>query len=344
MAYNHLAGPDPELAPLLADWPPVSEAFMNDVVKVRGYLNTGYLAHTRRMLKPKLPPDGAILAQDHQVPVAGGAIPVRCYWPATPAGEPGNSYPLLVWFHGGGYVYHSVETDDYPLRILAHALQLAIVNVGYRLAPENPWPIPLDDAHAAVKWAAGNPATAHADLAKGFLLAGSSAGAHLAGAVAHRIQNDSFFDSHPRPTGLFLQIPTMVHGDAVPEEYKANFTSMEQNKDAPMLTTKLLYSFYPSPSDPEFSPLLYPLDSFKKLPPVYMQVCGLDPVRDTGLAYYDKLKAAGVPTKLDTYPGAPHGFHMVFPETQAAKKLDVDLRAGIRWLLSGPTSTSGEAD
>ncbi|OJT03163.1 AB hydrolase superfamily protein B1A11.02 [Trametes pubescens] len=339
MAYNHLADPDPELAPLLAAWPPAPDAFLADIPKARQYFNTGYLAHTRRSLKKSLPPDGALCVEDRQIEVDGGKIPIRCYRPVAD-GDSDKTFPLFIWLHGGGYTFHSIKTDDYALRILCASLQLAIVNVGYRLAPEHPWPVPLDDCYAAVKWASSNSIAVHGDVGKGFIVGGSSAGAHMAGAIAHRVRADPFFVNQSKPTGQFLQIPPIVHGDAVPEGYKANFTSLVHNREAPMLTTKQLYEFYrlvqAPPFDPEFSPLLQPFESFKGLPPAYMQVCGLDPARDMGMLYAEKLKAAGVPTRLDTYTGAPHNFHSVFPETRLAKKFSSDVGKGMKWLLSQP--------
>ncbi|KAH9855494.1 Alpha/Beta hydrolase protein [Lenzites betulinus] len=342
MAYNHYAEPDPELAPLLAVAHPLPEDLTGDINAMREFLNTSQLGYSRRMMKPDLPKDGLLHIEDRQVEVKGGEIPIRCYWPTIESGSD-KTFPVFVWMHGGGWVFPGIESDDYLMRILSNALQLAIVNVGYRLAPENPWPIPNDDSYAAVKWAAANMDVLHGDASKGFLIGGISAGAHMAGSITHRVLSDPFFKDHPKPTGQVLQIPPLVHPEAVPEEYKANVTSMEQNKDAPMLNKEQSYHFYglvqAPPFDPDFSPLLYPIEQFKELPPVYMQVAGLDPVRDLGLVYIEKLKLAGVPSKLDVYPGAPHGFHLIYQETKVAKKFQSDLRDGIRWLLARPSAT-----
>ncbi|KAI0666417.1 Alpha/Beta hydrolase protein [Trametes maxima] len=337
MAYNYLAKPDPELGPLLELMPPASDSFTVDVVKTREYLKRSFIPFIRNPLRSRLPPEDALRVEEHQVPVEGGHILVRCYSPIA-TNDPNATFPLLVWIHGGGYVFHSIETDDYSLRILAADLSLTIVSVEYRLAPEHPWPIPLDDSYAAVKWAAAQADTIRADLRKGFIVGGSSAGAHLSATIAHRAHADSFFDDYRKPTGQFLQIPATIHPDALPETYRELFTSLEQNKDAPLLTKKQLFDFYKHvkapPTDPEFSPLLYPIESFKRLPVAYIQVCGLDPVRDAGLLYSTKLQEAGVPVKLDIYPGTPHSFHLIWPETEVAKKFEDDLREGIKSLLT----------
>ncbi|KAI0828542.1 Alpha/Beta hydrolase protein [Trametes gibbosa] len=217
MAYNHLADPDPELAPVLAVWAPPPESLTKDIALMREFLGRSFLGYIRRMMKPDLPQAGALHIEDRQIEVEGGEIPIRCYWP-TAETEPDKTFPVFVWLHGGGWVFHSIETDDYFLRILSNALQLAIVNVGYRLAPENPWPVPVDDSYAALKWAAANMDVLHADASKGFIIGGASAGAQLAGSIAHRVLSDPFFREHPRLTGQVLQIPPLIHLDAVPEE------------------------------------------------------------------------------------------------------------------------------
>ncbi|KAI0777167.1 Alpha/Beta hydrolase protein [Trametes elegans] len=345
MAYNYLAEPDTELEALLATWPrgPEADRYLDDIPKAREYGNTFFVSILRKYLEPRLPVEGALRIEDHQVPVESADITVRSYTPIVES-DPDLSFPLLVWFHGGGWTLNNIESDDYWLRILSAQLRVAIVNVEYRLAPENPWPIPFNDSYAAVKWAVDNVANLRADLSKAFILGGPSAGAHLSASLTHRINSDPYFASRPKPTGQLLIIPAAVHPDAVPEELKANFTSMEQNADAPLLSKGQLHRFYElvkaPPFDPNFSPLLHPLESFQRLPSAYVQICGQDPLRDGGLFYLEKMKAAGVPIKVDLYPGAPHGFMLAFPQTKLAQKSEVDLIDGIKWLLSRPTENA----
>ncbi|KAI0644053.1 Alpha/Beta hydrolase protein [Trametes meyenii] len=346
MAYNHLAKPDPELGPLLEFMPPASDSFTVDVVKTREYLKRSFIPFIREPLRSRLPPEGTLRVGEHQVPIEdGGQILVRCYSPVV--NDPNATFPLLVWIHGGGYVFHSIETDDYSLRILAADLLLTVVGVEYRLAPEHPWPTPLDNSYAAVKWAAAQAATIHADLQKGFIVGGSSAGAHLSATIAHRAHADPFFDDYRKPTGQFLQIPATIHPDALPETKTKTHRCSRRSSCSPSTVCaspsrhtyiRMTYC-YPEhvkapPADPEFSPLLYPTESFKRLPAAYIQVCGLDPVRDSGMLYFTKLQDAGVPVKLDIYPGTPHGFHLLWPETEIAKKFEGDLRQGIKFLLA----------
>ncbi|OBZ67627.1 AB hydrolase superfamily protein B1A11.02 [Grifola frondosa] len=247
----------------------------------------------------RLPPASAYRVTECKVPVDGGEIAVRCLTP-TPSRFPPQAFPLLVWYHSGGWTAGTLDLDDYYLRSICVELGLAVVNVDYRLAPEHPFPTGVHDAYAALKWTATHASELSADPARGFLVGGMSAGANLAAAVAIRARDDAFF-ARTRLTGQVLQMPCVVHPDAYPEQYKSELRSMEQHADAPFLAAHKLRTFWHAtqapPADPLFSPLLAP--SHARLPRTYVQVCGLDPLRDEGLLYARVLREAGVITKLD---------------------------------------------
>ncbi|KAJ7640549.1 Alpha/Beta hydrolase protein [Mycena rosella] len=342
--YSHLSEPDPEFAPYVA--PLTAMRPILDLDGRRNLYNTVFLEAARKAFAPKLPQDTEYRVVDHQLEVTNGSITVRSLIPAAD-----KTYPLMLWMHGGGWTCGHIEMDDYQLKALCVELQVSILNVDYRLAPEHPHPTPLDDCYSALKWAAESPNLFSADLKKGFIIGGLSAGAHLASVVAHRARDDSFFKDR-QITGCILQVPPLVHPNAIPEKYilsldcvnicslwsryRPFLLSHEQNKAAPLLTFEsLMWSMTQlggSPQDPEISPLLY---SHKGLAPTVIQVCGMDTLRDDGLLYDKLLKDDGVKTKLVVYPGVPHAFHYTFPALKMAIKWEEDYRSGLQWLLDG---------
>ncbi|KAJ7473587.1 Alpha/Beta hydrolase protein [Mycena galericulata] len=331
--YTHLSDSDPELAPYIAELMAQSSAPTEefDMDTDRKSFNAG-VEEFNKANAHRLPKETEYRITDHELDVVDGKIRVRSLIPIS---EEGSTYPLMVWFHGGGWTNGNIEGDDHQLRAICVELQISVLNVEYRLAPENPHPTGLNDAYSALKWAAENAGLLCADLKKGFLVAGLSAGGNFAAVLAHRAQNDAFFKGREL-TGQILQVPMVLHPHAVPEKYKPRLLSFEQNKHAPFMTAKDALSCYAylggSPTDPEVSPLLYP--SHAGLSPAFIQVCGLDPLRDEGLLYETLLREEGVKTKIIAYPGSPHAFQYVFPDTKIAEKWKQDFREGINFLLA----------
>ncbi|OCH90751.1 hypothetical protein OBBRIDRAFT_792947 [Obba rivulosa] len=334
MSRSHLSAPDPEWTALQHKLPPPHPADADGVV-IREAFAKHVIPHIQSIYQKRLPPDSDYKVEDRTIPVDGGEITLRCLTPTPANADSVSTYPLLYWMHGGGWYHGNIHMDDYTLRILCVEFQISIVNVEYRLAPEYPFPISLEDCYAGLKWAADNASVLSASLAKGFIIGGLSAGGNLTAVIAHRTRDDPFF-ANKKITGQLLMIPAVVHPDGVPEEYKSELTSVEENQDAPAFNRSDLYKCYSilgaDPKDPRCSPLLYP--SHANLPPAYLQVCGMDPLRDEGLLYEKVLREAGVKTRIDVYPGVPHGFHWAFGHISQALKYDQDTKYGLRWLLS----------
>ncbi|KAH9892863.1 Alpha/Beta hydrolase protein [Cubamyces lactineus] len=333
MSNSNLAIPHPELAPLIAALPsPPPPGGQIDIAALRAHLKNTFTNVVRKNLGPLLPPEDAYHVEEYTIPREGGEIATRTY---RPAAEVGKTFPAMLAVHGGGFMHGDLDMEDYNLRIICVEVQIAIVNVDYRLAPENPYPAGLSDAYDALRWMAQNSIRLHADLHKGFIVSGKSSGGNMAAVLAHRAKADPVFTTNPL-TGQILQMPALCHPDVVPGFFRDKLRSMEECKDAPILSREQMLNSYrilkADPSNPEISPLLYP--SLANLAPAYMQVCGIDPCRDEALVYEEQLKANGVLTKLDIYPGAPHGFNAIFGRTEYARKWDKDYRAGLRWLLS----------
>ncbi|KAL5338156.1 alpha/beta hydrolase fold-domain-containing protein [Aspergillus crustosus] len=219
---------------------------------------------------------------------------------------------LFFVAHGGGWVLGDHDTEEAMNRLVAKRTSSVVVSVNYRLAPEYPFPYAINDSWDALQWCRNNAHSLGVD-ANRVIVGGSSSGGNIAAALALKDRDDGI----GAVFGQVLNIPDICHPAHFPTD-KYEYYSPEQNKDAPILTTKAahwLWDLY-CPDDganPYASPLL--AESHEELSPALVQVAGRDPIRDDGLAYSEALKAAGVPVKTKVYPGLPHAFHL-FPELE----------------------------
>ncbi|KAK3072891.1 hypothetical protein LTR53_005994 [Teratosphaeriaceae sp. CCFEE 6253] len=272
---------------------------------------------------------------DHEVPVrAGSKITCRTYQPESP---PSGGSPLAVIYHGGGWCIGGLENEELLCRLLTSKLGMTCVNVDYRLAPEYKFPIPIHDSYDATKWAAENASSLGADPSKGFIIGGTSAGGNMTAVIANMWRDAG---DKPSLTGCHLMIPAVCYKAFIPEKYQAEFKSFEQNKHAPILSEKacdlFVENYIPKMEDrkdPLYSPLLVEAGQ-KGLPPAYFQICGMDPLRDEALIYERILREdEGIKTKVDMYPGQPHGFWSLAPGMKASAKFVDDSVQGVKWLL-----------
>lgn len=324
-----LADPDPE-------WKAFSDAnqrpagpMPTDINIVRHFMNFGaqkYLA--------SFGPDSAtgVVIENTTVTARDGyAIPIRTYRPASPDAVPG---PLIVALHGGGFCIGGLTDEEGHCNSFVKDFGATCVNVDYRLAPEHPMPTGILDVFDVVKWIVTHASELGANLSKGFILEGASAGALITNVVGH-LAMDAKID--PPITGLVEIATAGCRAEVMPEEYKSEFLSWDQDmagglpKDAISMFEKFSGG---DPMDPMVSPLFWPT-GHKGLPPVFFQVHGRDHFRDHALIYERVLREKeGVKTKLKVYQGLPHGFNFSNSELKASKQHERDTLDGISWLLS----------
>ncbi len=195
--------------------------------------------------------------------------------------------PVLVYAHGGGWVVGSIETHDPFCRLLSEAAGVSILLVEYRLAPENPFPAGLDDVLAAYEWAAARAGDFGADP-KRLLLGGDSAGANLAAVAANRICATGGAE---RPVGVMLLYPVTDYPSAGHASYTENATGYGLEASRMRWLWKQYAPGVP-PDDPNVSPLR--IKRVPALPPTLVATAEYDLLRDEGIEYAEKLKAAGV--------------------------------------------------
>lgn len=212
---------------------------------------------------------------------------------------------------------------------------MTVVNVDYRLAPQWKFPCGYEDSYEAVRWAIQNAASLEVDLRRGFIIGGVSSGANFAGAIAYRARQDSMI---PPITGLVLSVPAALMPQAyglVLPRWRDELLSMERNKDAPLLSKEVLLCLYDQygapPDDPRMSFLLD--DEHDGLPPrAYVQVCGLDVLRDEGLLWTELARQrSGTESRVDVYSGLPHGFWR-FRQMRVSREWLDNLLAGVRYV------------
>jgi acetyl esterase len=251
---------------------------------------------------------------DRTFPGPAGDVPVRVYSPVDGVGP----HPVLVFFHGGGWVICDLETHDAMARSLAAASGATVVSVDYRLAPEHPFPAAVDDCLAAVRWVASPEGAASLGVDPVRLaVGGDSAGGNLAAVVAQQLR-----DSGPPLRFQLLVYPvTDAH---------LTHPSIDENAEGYFLTKADMVWFRghylgagwaPLATDPRVSPLLAPEAAVRGVAPALVITAEFDPLRDEGEAYAENLRAAGVPVTVSRYDGVIHGFVSMaelIPEGKAA--------------------------
>jgi acetyl esterase len=244
-------------------------------------------------------------------------IPARLYRP----GDLPEGSPLLLFFHGGGFVIGDIDSHDHLCRFLARNAGVRVLSVGYRLAPEDPFPAAVDDCLTAFKWAAAEATSLGADP-KLIAIGGDSAGGNLA--VVTALQAGS---GNPRPVFLLLLYPTV---DATVRR-----RSRELFGNGYFLTDTgmdwFMERYVPDPAtrtDPRVSPLL--AEDLSTLPPTYIATAGFDPLRDEGELFARRVAEAGVPVVLRRHEGLFHGFASMTGIGRTFKEATLEAASALR--------------
>ncbi len=233
--------------------------------------------------------------RDTTFPGPAGPVPVRVYIPGQ------SNLPVIIYYHGGGWVLGSLDSHDNICRSLAKKSSVIVVSVDYRLAPEHAFPAAFDDAYATLVWVSQNAATFNGDKSRIFV-AGDSAGGNLAAAV-------SLMSSEKNGPGITAQI--LIYPATNLSEFS---TDSHRNFGRGYYLTgrymEIFRSMYlPRSQDWQnvhASPLL--ADSLENLPPALVLTAEFDVLRDEGEAYARRLDSEGVPVKQIRYKGMIHGF------------------------------------
>lgn len=264
------------------------------------------------------------------IPGPAGSLPARLYRPdclISPA-------PLIVFFHGGGYVVGDLDTHDAQVCTIAASVPALALSIDYRLAPENPFPAGLDDCESATRWAIEHAEELGSQPSR-VVVAGDSAGGNLAAAVALRLAHQGGSDLAAQ---LLIYPNTCGSGQ---------FPSVEENAQGYWLTRDRMrwfdhqYAASPPPGLEWWrSPLVAPQALLRQLPPAIMCTAQYDPLRDEGNAYARRLAEAGVLAWHKEYLGLIHDFVGLAPLVPAARAAVLEVCRALSSSLAPHTITS----
>jgi cation diffusion facilitator CzcD-associated flavoprotein CzcO/acetyl esterase/lipase len=260
-----------------------------------------------------------------------GTLRARHYAP-----EGGDGAPLVVFYHGGGFVLGDLESHDAPCRLLCHEACAHVLSIDYRLAPEHRHPAAVEDAVAAYRWARENAEHLGADPSR-IAVAGDSAGGNLAAVVAQECRRQGL----PRPALQVLVYPATDRTRSYPSTETFGRGFMLEASDMDWFAKQYRGERFGVPdvtADPGLE------RDLTGLAPALVVTAGFDPLRDEGEDYARRLSAAGVPTELVRFDGHVHGFLHMLGVSRAARRAVESIARDTRRLLAETSGSEREAD
>ena len=311
---------DPELLPALELYPPTE-------------LNLENLAATREMgakmnleMNAQLPEVEGVTQEDQLVPGPAGDpdVRVRIYRPS----EQKETSPGFLWIHGGGYLLGSIDGDDYGNKLRVKKVGCVIVSVDYRLAPEHPYPAPVEDCYAALKWTFDHADELGIDSSR-IAIGGASAGGGLAAGLVllarDRAENDVAFQ---------MLVYPMIDDCNIAPASEALPDTLIWSRAKNLFGWTSYLGREPGGDDVPYTAAASRATDVSGLPPALIVVGDLDLFVDEDVAYARRLIQAGVPTELHVYPGAYHGFNGFAPGATVSRQCNATCNQAVKKALS----------
>ncbi|HEX5481039.1 MAG TPA: alpha/beta hydrolase [Terriglobia bacterium] len=273
--------------------------------------------YRERAAKQNTPAEPVQRIENRRIPGPRGEISIRIYTPQGPA-----PLPVLVYFHGGGWVIGSLDTHQSPCCALANAAGCAVVAVDYRLAPEHKFPAAAEDCYAATRWVLENSSALGIDPRR-IAIGGDSAGGNLAAAV-------SLMARDRRGPSLVFQLLVYPVMDCYFEtrSYHENATGYGLAREGMIYYWRQYLGNDEDANNPYASPLRE--KNLHGLPPALVLTAEYDPLRDEGQAYAQRLQDAGVPVTVRNYQGLIHGFFMMTASLRQVRDIIQETAADLR--------------
>ena len=284
-------------------------------------------AQMREAMQDQLPAIEGVTSEDRRIPGPDSApdMMVRIYQPAH---RP-DTLPALLWIHGGGYVLGSVDGDDHFVQQFVRDIACVVVAPEYRLAPEHPFPAPLEDCYAALKWLATHADELGVDQSR-IAIGGASAGGGLAAGLALLARDRAEVN-----VAFQLLIYPMIDDRNVDQSSEAMPDTLLWTRENNLIGWRSYLGSDPGGNDVSPYAAAFRATDLAGLPPAYIPVGDLDLFLHENIAYAQRLLDAGVPTELHVYPGAYHGFDIFAPTADVAQRFIADRNHIVKRALYG---------
>lgn len=308
---------DPELVEPLASIETATGGGFNlkDIPATRAMVDAMIAA-----VKAEVPPIAGVATEDTEVRGTAGTVPVRIYRPTGARGP----LPTLLWMHPGGYVIGSIELDDLMARQLAKDVQCAVISVEYRLAPEHPYPLPLEDCFTVLEWLGESAAEAGLDASR-IAVGGASAGGGLAAGLALLARERG----GPQPCLQLLIYPAI--NDRNIEQASAKVPeNLFWSRENMLIGWRAYLNGKQASADVPAPAAAFRAKSLLGLPPAYIAIGALDMFVPDCLDYAARLIDARIATELHVYPGAFHAFDAFAPMARVSQSFVADRNAALR--------------
>ncbi len=272
-----------------------------------------------------LPAVEGVTQQDRFAPSSHGDpdVRVRVY---RPDHQP-SKLPALYWIHGGGYVMGDIEQDDRLMKQLVKRIGCVALSVDYRLAPEHPFPAPVEDCYAGLRWLSRHTDELGVDPSR-IAIGGASGGGGLAAGLALMTRDRG----EVQVAFQLLIYPMIDDRNATPASYAITDPRM-WNREANRLGWKAYLGRDGGGADVSPYAAAARATDLTNLPPAYIPVGALDLFVDENIEYAQRLVQAGVPTELHVYPGAFHGFDLFAPSATVSKQFKADRDSALKRAL-----------
>jgi acetyl esterase/lipase len=314
---------DPELKVPLEEFLAVTDGGVNlhDIPRMRAISIELFSA-----LQAEAPAIEGVVSEDYRVAAADGSheVAARIYRPM----DGPKVFPALLWMHGGGYVLGNIDQDDLFAKQLAKDIQSVVVSVEYRLAPEHPFPLPLEDCYMILNWMAANCQQLQIDRSR-IAIGGASAGGGLAAGLALMARDRADVDV----AFQLLIYPMIDHRNVLPASDSRSDALIWSRESNLIGWRSYLGEATDAENVSEYAAALHATD-LRGLPPAYIPVGALDLFLRENIEYAQRLIAAGVPAELHVYPGAYHAFDMFAPLASVSQRFNANRNEALKRALS----------